>query len=57
MAGRIETLNIAQPDHAQAFTAALAEVDLEDRKPPSAVAGCSSPFTGLLSEETVQASF
>ncbi|MGB3013473.1 MAG: M13-type metalloendopeptidase [Candidatus Nanopelagicales bacterium] len=56
VAGRIETLNIAQPDYAQAFTAALAEVDLEDWKPYLRWRVLSS-FTGLLSEETVQASF
>ncbi len=56
VAGRIETLNIAQPDYAQAFTEALAEVDLEDWKPYLRWRVLSS-FTGLLSEETVQASF
>jgi predicted metalloendopeptidase len=55
-AGRIETLNIAQPDYAQAYAALLDEVDLEDWKPYLRwrILGA---FTGLLSEETVQASF
>ena len=56
VSGRIETLNVAQPDYAQAFTEALAEVDLEDWKPYLRWRVLSS-FTGLLSEDTVQASF
>ncbi|HRY08767.1 MAG: M13 family peptidase [Actinobacteria bacterium] len=53
---RIDTLNIAQPDYAQAFVALLDEVGLEDWRPYLRWRILSS-FTGLLSEETVQASF
>ncbi|MBK6762662.1 MAG: M13 family peptidase [Micrococcales bacterium] len=54
--GRIETLNIAQPDYAQACARLLDEVDLADWRPYLRWRILNS-FTGLLSEETVQASF
>jgi putative endopeptidase len=53
---RIETLNIAQPDYAQAYAQLLQEIPLEDWRPYLRWRILSS-FTGLLSEETVQASF
>ena len=53
---RIETLNIAQPDYAQAYAQMLKEIPLEDWRPYLRWRILSS-FTGLLSEETVQASF
>ncbi|MCU0279589.1 MAG: M13 family peptidase, partial [Candidatus Nanopelagicales bacterium] len=55
-AGRIETLNIAQPDYAAAYTKLLSEVSLDDWKPYLRWRILNA-FTGLLSEETVQASF
>jgi len=54
--GRIETLNIAQPDYAQAYARLLDEVDLADWRPYLRWRILNS-FTGLLSEDTVQASF
>ncbi len=56
VSGRIETLNIAQPDYALAYSKLLSDVDLGDWKAYLRwrVLGA---FTGLLSEETVQASF
>ena len=55
-AGRIETLNIAQPDYAGAFASMVASVPLEDWKAYLRWRVLSS-FTGLLSEQIVQASF
>ena len=54
--GRIETLNIAQPDYAQAYVKLLADVGLADWKSYLRWRVLSA-FTGLLSEDTVQASF
>ena len=54
--GRIQTLNVAQPDYAQAYAAMLDEIGLDDWQPYLRWRILSS-FTGLLSEETVQASF
>ncbi len=56
VAGRIETLNIAQPDYAVAYANLLSEVSLDDWKPYLRWRILNA-FTGLLSEETVQASF
>lgn len=56
VASRIDTLNIAQPDYAQVCARLLNEVDLADWKPYLRWRVLSS-FTGLLSEQTVQASF
>lgn len=56
VAGRIDTLNIAQPDYAQSFAQWVDEVELADWKPYLRWRVLSS-FTGLLSEQTVQASF
>jgi predicted metalloendopeptidase len=53
---RIDSLNIAQPDYAQAFAQLVQDVDLADWKPYLRWRILTS-FTGLLSEETVQASF
>ncbi|HQR80206.1 MAG TPA: M13-type metalloendopeptidase [Actinomycetota bacterium] len=54
--GRIDTLNIGQPDYAQAFASLLEGVDLADWRAYLRWRILTS-FTGLLSEETVQASF
>jgi predicted metalloendopeptidase len=53
---RIETLNIGQPDYATAVAQALLDVPLDDWRAYIRWRILSS-FTGLLSEETVQASF
>lgn len=53
---RIDTLNIGQPDYAQAVAAAVSEVPLDDWRAYVRWRILSS-FTGLLSEETVAASF
>jgi predicted metalloendopeptidase len=53
---RLETLNIAQPDYAQTVARLVQEVSLEDWRPYLRWRILTS-FTGLLSEETVEASF
>ena len=53
---RIDTLNIGQPDYAQAVAQAINEVPLDDWRAYVRWRILSS-FIGLLSEETVQASF
>lgn len=54
--GRIETLNVAQPDYAQAAARMLRERDLDDWKRYFRWRVLSA-FTGLLAEETVEKSF
>jgi len=54
--GRIETLNIAQPDYARSYASSLLDVDLADWKAYLRWRILNS-FTGLLSEEIVQLSF
>jgi putative endopeptidase len=54
--GRIDTLNIAQPDYARTVGALLSQVGLADWKRYLRWKVLSS-FTGLLSEDVVQASF
>lgn len=56
VAGRIETLNIGQPDYAEAFASMVSSVPVEQWKPYLRWRVLTS-FTGLLSEQTVQASF
>jgi predicted metalloendopeptidase len=53
---RLETLNIAQPDYAQTVARLVQEVSLEDWRPYLRWRILTS-FTGLLSEESVEASF
>ncbi len=53
---RIKTLNIGQPDYAQAVARLVQEVPLQDWQAYTRWRILSS-FTGLLSEQTVQASF
>jgi predicted metalloendopeptidase len=54
--GRIDTLNIAQPDYAAQVGELLCDVPLDDWRPYLRWRVLSS-FTGLLSEEVVEASF